>query len=402
MVLKLFLPFAFGYYLSFLYRVVNVVIAPELVEEFGLSAAQIGLVSSAYLLAFAVCQLPLGVLLDRYESRKVSAALLLIAALGAWVFASATTVTGLLVGRALIGIGVSACLMAAFTAYANLLPAKKLPFINGLQLMAGGLGVVSASTPVQWFLTWGDWRLLFQIMAFATVLASVLVFTIVPRYTLSIKSVSIRQQLSDLWQVVKSPVFYQLAPLSVATQGIFAAFIGLWAGYWLRDYLAMSAQEAAQVLLVMAVAMTAGFVALGTLASWLQRFGIGANWVSLAGMLIYLICQMVIISEWSQWHYFWWAVSGFFGTSGVLMYAHLSQSVPKTLVGRVNTSLNLCVFVCAFLGQWGLGLVIDLWPSNAQGVYPQVAYYNAWAWVLAVQVLALFWFLYHTIKGQLR
>ncbi len=133
MLFKLLLPFAFGYFLSFLYRVVNVAIAPDLVQEFGLDANQMGLISSAYLLTFALCQLPLGLLLDRYESRKVSAALLLIAAMGALVFASADSALGLLIGRGLIGIGVSACLMAAFTAYANLLPSEKLPLVNGLQ-----------------------------------------------------------------------------------------------------------------------------------------------------------------------------------------------------------------------------------------------------------------------------
>jgi len=402
MLLKLFMPFAFGYFLSFLYRVVNVVIAPDLVSEFGLNAAQIGMVSSVYLLTFALCQLPLGILLDRYESRKVSAALLLLAALGAWIFASANSIEGLLLGRGLIGIGVSACLMAAFTAYANLLPVQRLPLVNGLQLMTGGLGVVAASTPVQWFLSWGDWRLLFQAMALASLLASGLVLTLVPRYVVVVKKQKVSQQLSELWQVIKSPIFYQLAPLSVATQGIFGAFIGLWAGYWLRDYLSLSPAEAARVLLTMALAMTAGFALLGWLAGWLQKFGIGAHVVSVVGMLVYLLTQLVIVNEWSQWHHLWWGLSGFFGTSGVLMYAYLSQSIPKALVGRVNTSLNLCVFVCAFAGQWGLGMLIDQWPTNAAGVYPQVAYFNAWAWVLGLQGLSLCWLLYNAVLRQAR
>ncbi|MDC1341996.1 MFS transporter, partial [Oceanospirillaceae bacterium] len=170
------------------------------------------LVSSAYLLTFALCQLPLGILLDRYESRKVSAALLLIAALGALIFAFASSAMGLLIGRGLIGIGVSACLMAAFTAYANLLPSQKLPLVNGLQLMAGGLGVVCASTPVQWFLTWGDWRLLFQGLAVASIIASVLVYSLVPKYKVSSNGESLGQQLGALWQVIKHPRFYQIAP----------------------------------------------------------------------------------------------------------------------------------------------------------------------------------------------
>ena len=402
MLFKLFLPFAFGYFLSFLYRVVNVAIAPDLVQEFGLDSNQMGFISSAYLLTFALCQLPLGILLDRYESRKVSAGLLLSAAVGSLVFASADSAMGLLIGRGLIGIGVSACLMAAFTAYANLLPSQKLPLVNGLQLMAGGLGVASASTPVQWFLTWGDWRLLFQGLAVASVLASVLVYSLVPKYTISLKSQNIGQQLAELWQVIKSPRFYQMAPLSVATQGVFGAFVGLWSGYWLRDYLSLSNTEAAQIVLTMALAMTAGFVVLGWLAASLQRFGISAYVVSVFGMLVYLLTQWVIIHEWSEWHHLWWGLSGFFGTSGVLMYAYLSQSVPKGLVGRINTSLNLCVFVVAFGCQWGLGIVINLWPADTAGIYPQTAYVTAWMWTLGLQLLALVWFVYNAIFGKLR
>ena len=402
MLFKLLLPFAFGYFLSFLYRVVNVAIAPDLVQEFGLDANQMGLISSAYLLTFALCQLPLGLLLDRYESRKVSAALLLIAAMGALVFASADSALGLLIGRGLIGIGVSACLMAAFTAYANLLPSEKLPLVNGLQLMAGGLGVVSASTPVQWFLTWGDWRLLFQILGVASVVASVLVYGLVPKYTTHSKGQNLKLQLVELWQVIKSPSFCQMAPLSVATQGVFGAFVGLWSGYWLRDYLSLSDSEAAQIILTMALAMTAGFVVLGWLAASLYRFGVSSYMVSVSGMLIYILSQWVIINEWSEWHHLWWGLSGFFGTSGVLMYAYLSQSVPKSLVGRVNTSLNLCVFVVAFACQWGLGIVINLWPVDALGIYPQTAYATAWMWALGLQIMALIWCLYHAILGKLR
>ena len=402
MLFKLLLPFAFGYFLSFLYRVVNVAIAPDLVQEFGLDANQMGLISSAYLLTFALCQLPLGLLLDRYESRKVSAALLLIAAMGALVFASADSALGLLIGRGLIGIGVSACLMAAFTAYANLLPSEKLPLVNGLQLMAGGLGVVSASTPVQWFLTWGDWRLLFQILGVASVVASVLVYGLVPKYTTHSKGQGLKLQLVELWQVIKSPSFCQMAPLSVTTQGVFGAFVGLWSGYWLRDYLSLSDSVAAQIILTMALAMTAGFVVLGWLAASLYRFGVSSYMVSVSGMLIYILSQWVIINEWSEWHHLWWGLSGFFGTSGVLMYAYLSQSVPKSLVGRVNTSLNLCVFVVAFACQWGLGIVINLWPADALGIYPQTAYATAWMWALGLQVMALIWCLYHAILGKLR
>src|SRR6188508_1194158 len=97
-----FVPFACGYFLSFFFRNVNAIISKDLAREFALSPADLGFLTSTYLLAFAAFQLPLGVLLDRYGPRRVVAALLCVAATGAFIFAVARDFTMLSVGRALI------------------------------------------------------------------------------------------------------------------------------------------------------------------------------------------------------------------------------------------------------------------------------------------------------------
>jgi sugar phosphate permease len=147
--LRVFLPFAAGYFLSYLFRVVNAVIAPDLVKDLGVGPSALGLLTSTYFIAFASFQLPLGVLLDRFGPRRVEGILLLIAALGAFLFSKADSLTGLLVARALIGFGVSACLMAAFKAYTLWFSKEKWPLVNGFQMAAGGLGALAATIPVQ-------------------------------------------------------------------------------------------------------------------------------------------------------------------------------------------------------------------------------------------------------------
>ena len=107
LVLSVFLPFAAGYYLSYLYRSINAVIAPNLAADAGVGAADLGLLTSVYFLTFAALQLPLGLALDRFGPRRVAAALLLVAAAGAVVFAWADGLSGLVLGRALIGAGVT-------------------------------------------------------------------------------------------------------------------------------------------------------------------------------------------------------------------------------------------------------------------------------------------------------
>src|ERR1700740_3041246 len=72
----LYLAFASGYLLSYLYRTVNAVISPELSAALSVSASSLGLLTSAYFIAFAAMQLPAGMLLDRYGPRRVEPILL--------------------------------------------------------------------------------------------------------------------------------------------------------------------------------------------------------------------------------------------------------------------------------------------------------------------------------------
>src|SRR6059058_957555 len=160
-----FCPFAAGYFLSFFFRNVNAVISKDLAREFALTPADLGFLTSMYLLAFAAFQLPLGVLLDRYGPRRVVAALLLSAAAGALVFGLARDLATLSLGRALIGLGVSAGLMGAIKAFSLWFPLSRLATLNGLYLAVGGLGALSATAPAEALVGTLGWRGMFWILA---------------------------------------------------------------------------------------------------------------------------------------------------------------------------------------------------------------------------------------------
>jgi len=135
---RVFAPFALGYYLSYVLRTVNAVIAPDLTRELALTGADLGLLTSTYFLTFAAFQLPLGMLLDRYGPRKVEAALLVLCALGAALFALGRDLLELGFARALIGVGVSACLMAGLKSFHQWFPPEQQPSLMGAIMVAGG------------------------------------------------------------------------------------------------------------------------------------------------------------------------------------------------------------------------------------------------------------------------
>ncbi len=391
--IRIFLPFALGYFLSYLYRTVNAVIAPNLAADIGVDPSGLGLLTAAYFIAFASSQLPLGVLLDRFGSRRIEALLLLFAATGAFVFSRSETLTGLVVGRAFIGFGVSACLMAAFKAFAMWFPAPQLPLINGIQMTSGGLGALSATAPVEFLLGLMGWRAVFLILALATLAVALIVFLVVPDKKETKPPDSLREQLAGIRAVFTSPVFWRIAPWATLSQAAYLAIQGLWSGPWLRDAAGYDRADIAQILLLVAVAMTAGYLLLGIVANRLSRAGWSPLGVAAAGMLVFMLVQAWIVSGRVSNARLVWMLFGFFGTSGILCYADLSQRFASRLAGRVNTGLNLLVFIVAFTAQWGIGAVIDIWPSTRTG-YAVVGYQAGFGLMLGLQAMAMVWFLF--------
>lgn len=389
--LRVVAPFVFGYFLSYLFRVVNAVIGPELAADLGLTAGDLGLLTASYLLAFAALQLPLGVLLDRFEPRKVEACLLLVAAAGGLVFSLARTPAGLAAGRALIGLGVSACLMAAFRAFVQWFPREKLALVNGVQLAAGGLGALAATAPVEAALRFTDWRGVFQAVSVLTVAAAALLF-LVPRRPVAAAGVGLGAQLRGMVEVFGSRRFWGLAPLAVASQATYLAVQGLWAGPWLRDVAALERGPASVVLLGTAAGMTAGYLALGAGAERAGRRGIPTGTFAAGGMAAFMALQALLVGGLGGTPGLFWAAYRFLGTAGVVSYAALTQVFPAHLAGRVNTALNLLVFVAAFAAQWGLGAVVGLWPGGPGGGYAPEGYRAGFGALLACQVAGLAWY----------
>jgi predicted MFS family arabinose efflux permease len=390
---RILAPFAFGYFLSYLFRTVNAVIAPDLTRELGLGADALGLLTSAYLLSFAAAQLPLGILLDRIGPRRTEAALLLVAAAGALLFAVAGGLGMLFTGRVLIGLGVSACLMAGFKACIDWFPRERLPFVNGIQMAAGGLGAMAATAPVEVMAGSIGWRGVFLVLAALCVLAATSIYFVVPREREDghASRLSLTASLAGVGRVVTSPLFWRVAPLTVVSEGSFMAIIGLWAGPWLRDVGGHDRVGAAELLLAVAAAMVAGFLLMGLAADRLARFGISSLQVAVAGMSLFAVTLAVIVATASGAPLLWLAF-GFFGTAGILPYAALSQRFPAALAGRLNTTLNVLVFTMGFSAQWGMGAIIALWPQDAAGGYALEGYRAAFAVMLSLQGLGLAWF----------
>ena len=390
-----FLPFAFGYFLSYLYRTVNAVIADDLAASVGLDAADLGLLTSAYFISFAAFQLPLGILLDRYGPRRVEAALLLVAAAGALLFSLSDGLAGLALARAVIGLGVSACLMAAFKNAVVWWPAHRVPLINGLVLASGGLGALAATTPTAALLTVVDWRGVFQLLAGLTVLCAGTMLLAAPDPPPSaIATGGLRVQMRGTVEVFASAAFWRLAPLTVAVQSTYMAYQGLWAGPWLRDVDGLGREAVAEGLQAIAIAMIAGYVLTGVLAERLRRVGVPP--IALAGgfAAVFLANLAVLAFSDSVAPQLQWALFGFSATATILAYAILSEMFPPSQAGRVVTALNVLAFVGAFAVQWAIGAIVNAFATGPPGHFDPDGHRLAMQVMLGLGTVSFLWFLW--------
>ena len=390
------LPFGLGYFFSYLYRAVNAVVAPDLVRDLGLTAAELGLLTSAYLLAFALFQPMLGILLDRFGPRRVQSALVALGAAGALLFAFGNDAVTLAVARGIIGIGFAGGLMSSFKAVVIWVPEARRALANACVMSLGGLGLILATAPMAWLTAQLGWRHAFVGLAVATFVVAALILFVVPERsgTIAAKPAPLPAQLREVAGIYRDPVFLALAPVLAIPAGTHIALQTLWAGPWLHDIVGLDRGAVAQHLFVMGLAFLAGILVSGVVADWLTRRGVSLLSVNIGFLLVFLVAQVSIILEGRfAPPLLSWSVFVMTGSAAVLAYPWLSSYFGVARSGRSNTAVNLLMFGMAFLVQAAVGWIIDLYPKSPTGGYAPEAYRVAFSIALALQVIALAWYL---------
>jgi hypothetical protein len=134
--------------------------------------------------------------------------------------------------------------------------------------------------------------------------------------------------------------------------------------------------------------MIIGYLAFGRAADALQRRGRSAAPLLFGGVALSSLSLGLLALGMNL--LFLWLIFVGAATSVVLAYSILSRRYPKAMAGRANTAINVFGFVGMFTGQWGIGLVLDLWPPSASG-YAAEAYPWALGMTWAVQLAGLAW-----------
>ena len=383
-----FLPFALGHYLSCLLRGVNAVLTAELLGAIALTPAQLGLLTSAFFLAFALVQLPIGMALDRYGPRAVQLWLLALAALGVWLFSRGHSFAELMWARALMGAGLGGCFMAAVKAVSCAIAPSRLPSVHGYLIAVGGLGAATATMPVKLVLHYTDWRGVFLGLALAALAIALLIRLLSP----AMPAPAAAKSKVSVWSVYRDPGFRRTIALILLPHTVFFGVQGLWIGRWLADVGGLSDDNVAYLLYLGMAAVIFGAIGMGMLTEWAGRRAIEPMQVAAAGIALFVGVQVAMACNVVPSLPLLSVLFTLLGTVTGLEYAIVAQSMPASLTGRAATCLNLLIFTGAFLVQAGFGLILGCWPLNSQQQYPPQAYQAAFGVLAALQLpgLAMF------------
>ena len=384
----IFLVFALGYFISTLLRAITATISPELINEFNLSAGELGLLGGGYFLGFASVQIPLGYMLDLRGPRKIVSYFLSLTIVGLLIFALAQNFLTLLVSRIIIGVGVGACLMGPLTAYRIWYQDETQQRANSWMLMVGAIGMLSSSLPVQFFLPIIGWRNIFLLLAFITLVCIILIIIFIPQWTSKGNQKNDDAKLSIVWQ---NQFFRSVIPMGFFSTGGLFAIQTLWAGPWMIKVSGYTPQESAKGLFLIYFFMLLSFLIWGYFVPKFSKNVNDAIRLLKYGSPLSLLVLGVIIYLGPNTESIHWAL---FIVSAVflsLIQPAVGMAFSVSNAGKALTSYNLLIFIGAFFLQWIIGLIIDLGLSLN---YSEIASFQlAMSFVLVTSLTSYLYFL---------
>jgi MFS family permease len=373
------LPF-FTILLSFsaFYRVTNAVIAPDLLREFNLDPEQLGMLGSAFFYAFAIVQIPVGLLLDWIGPRKVILVSALIGAIGAFIFASAGNFYAALAGRALLGIGMSPTLLATLKVLVTTFPPKRFSTLSGIIISFATVGNILATSPLAYLNSVIGWRATLTYAGIITALLAFLIFWVLKEdihdaHRDTSSNVS-REQNEGVVEVLKRLLsnlsFWQIGSIAFCRYGTFVALQGVWLGPYLMNIKNFTPLTTGNILLMLSLGIIAG----SPVAGYLARVFRTVKPVIIIGLCCYTLCLVPFTGIWKVESVFAFSaicvLLGFFSGFGSLAYAHIKELFPLSMSATAIAGVNFFVIAGGAVFMQIIGTIISLYAATNQTYHP--------------------------------
>ena len=339
------------------------VIRPEIQDHFSANAEQFGILTAAFLYAYALVQMPAGLALDRYGPRWIMTIAIICCASGCYLFGHTESYTMAVVARVILGTSSSFAFLGCLTIVAMLFDPKYYALMAGVTLFLGTFGAgVAQNETANWVAYLGSWQKLFDTFAIVGFFLAGVIFILVPSRSAKTPRIE-RSELSmgtQLWQIVSSPyawitgIYASLIYVPAIALGETRGFGFLIEGYGLPEI------EAYQIVPKIFFGLSVGAPIYGYMEGpfWTPFLIIFSNIVIIALFMIMItpsIAMTLSVSYWSA--LFFWI--GFMCCGLVFAYTRIKESHPKEVIGTATGFIHGINAVCGAISQQLMGRVLD-------------------------------------------
>ncbi|ATD72663.1 MFS transporter [Gordonia amicalis] len=357
-------------------------------ERFDITASQLSTFVVLQLLVYALMQVPVGLLVDRFGPRRVLLTGTLILTVAQFSFAFADTYPWALSSRFFVGIGDAMTFVCVLRLVTSWFPVRRIPLMTQLTGVLGQLGAVAAAIPMTWALSgWGWTRAYIATAGLGVVL--LLATLLVVRDSAEARSVSgpmlglagIRQSLGESWSHPGTRLGFWMhfsTPFSTNVLGL------LWGYPFFVEGQDLSAGAAGLLLTIMVLAIM-GF---GPVFAWLITRSPWHRSTLVLLVIASIATAWAVVLAWPGQAPFWVlvvlvVVCGMGGPASMVGFDLGRTSNPASRTSTATGIINQAGFVATLVTAGLIGLILD-WrtPDGVEG-YPA----EAFTWAMAAQFL---------------
>jgi MFS family permease len=349
----------FFYFFDNLLNVAPSAIKPELAQAFAISAADLGVLSAAYLWVYGMMQLPAGVCMDLYGPRRVLSLASISCALGCYLFAIAAELWVAVLGRAFIGLGASFAVVGCCKLAALWFPLKRFALLMGLMVAVGMGGAAFSVAMVHELVSYfGSWRVCLLFAAKMALLLAVFMYACLREPKEAQQQEQSFAVLPALRQVLFSSQVWVLAIFAGLMFVPTLTFGGLWGIPFLVEAHQFSRGEAGFLVSLIFIGWVLGGPVYGWISDYLQRRKAPmyfAAWSSLLCVALIIYCPLPYLGLATCMFALGVCSSGF-----VLAFAVAKERSPLPQAGTVVGFMNMLnTFLGGALLQQLIGYYLD-------------------------------------------
>jgi sugar phosphate permease len=377
-----FLVLCFVFIFALFFRTNTAVIVEDLMAEFAIPAASLGLMASAFFYAYGAVQIPVGLLSDRIGVRHTVFFLGLLGVGGCIIFALSTGLHMATWGRVLIGIGTAGVWIPSLKYLALSYRPDEFATMTGILNAIGCQGLILATLPMAVMVERIGWRLSYIIPSLVMLTLIIVLYRLMkvsPR-SARIQAVISRQEeqkkkpvSSPDYSFWRHPKFWRFAVWAFLVYGVLFSFQSLWGASYLQETFGTSRELAGTLLMFLSIGGICGGVIWGLLSERLFRARRPVLLIGTIGMVA-ACTALLLLSSYPGASvialiYF---VLGFSGFTFLLNLGCVKEFFPLEIAGTAMGTVNAAMFIGVAAFQGITGYIIDLFGADSLTAYRAV------------------------------